>query len=99
MRWTPTKISRSNPPNEALAGVVPASRPRNGLMSVRSAAGLAVTIASLAGASVAGAQEVTGLMAVETASHWPWIAAGAILTLLIAVSFVSRRRIYAVVGR
>jgi hypothetical protein len=55
--------------------------------------------AGLAWASFANAQEVTGLRALETASNWPWIAAAAILTLLITVSFVSRRRIHAVVGR
>jgi hypothetical protein len=68
-------------------------------MTARSVASLAAAIAGLAWAGIAGAQEVTGLRAVETAGNWPWIAAAAILTLLIAVSFVSRRRIHAVVGR
>ena len=99
MRWIPTKIPRSSPPNESFAGLLPGSHPRGGLMTVRSAVSLAAAISGLAWASIAGAQEVTGLRVVETASRWPWIAAAAILTLLIAVSFVSRRRMYAVVGR
>jgi len=68
-------------------------------MTVRSAASLIATVVGLALTSIAGAQEVAALRAVETASHWPWIAVAAVLTLLFVVSFVSRRRIHAVVGR
>jgi hypothetical protein len=99
MRWIPTKIPRSSTPMEAFAVVLSGHRPASGLTTVRSATRLAATIVGLAGTSIAGAQEVTGFQAVETASHWPWIAAAAILMLLGAVSFASRRRIYAVVGR
>jgi len=68
-------------------------------MTLRAAANLIVMSAGLAWANIAGAQEVTGLRAVEADSNWPWFATAAILTLLITVSFVSRRRIHAVVGR
>ncbi|MEO8064039.1 MAG: LPXTG cell wall anchor domain-containing protein [Pseudomonadota bacterium] len=59
---------------------------------------VAVLAAGLAFASIAAAQEAVGTHTVQTDSNWPWIAIAGILTLLFAVSFVSRRRIYAVVG-
>lgn len=99
MRWIPTKIPREDTPVEGFAGLIPGSLPLDGLVTVRSAARLAATISGLAWASAAGAQAVTGLQAVEAPSNWPWIAAAAISMLLITVSFVSRRRIHAVVGR
>ena len=68
-------------------------------MTVRSAAGFTAMAAGLAFAGIAGAQGVTQLPAIETDSNWPWIAARCNPELLIAVSFVSRRRIHAVVGR
>ena len=68
-------------------------------MTARAAVLLVVTAAGLALAGIAGAQDVAGLRSVEAASNWRWIAGAAVVTVLFAVSFVSRRRIHAVVGR
>jgi hypothetical protein len=70
----------------------------SGFMGLGSLVGLTLALAGGALTGVADAQEAVGLRVAETANNWPWIASAAIVILLVAVSFVSRRRIHSVVG-
>ena len=96
MRWIPTKFA-SWPAAAAFSPAcasATAGWPKPGRFAVRvvwSAVGLMV-------AGTASAGELATISAGPATGHWPWIALSAIAGLLVVVSFISRRRMHAVVG-
>ena len=54
---------------------------------------------SFAVTGTAAAQQIEAAGIAESSSNWPWIALSIVLGLLGVVSFASRRRMYAAVGR